>query len=130
MKIFSRSSSELEMIHAKERSSSYQTASTSTRQAHQAQPRQQQQQQATPPAQTAACAAVGTTDFDSSFKYENIPANNQALMADKSEVPPQVYENLCTQACIDKVLGYKKHNQNLIDQNEEFHQMKSEFKKG
>ncbi|KAI3744536.1 hypothetical protein L1987_57619 [Smallanthus sonchifolius] len=136
---------ELEMIQAKERSSSYQAASTSysteckalkanpaaahTRQAHQAQPKQQQQQQATPPTQTAACAAVGTADFDWSFQYEDIPANNQALMADTSEVPPQVYENLCTQACIDKVLGYRKHNQNLIDQNEEFHQMKSEFKK-
>ncbi|KAI3815514.1 hypothetical protein L1987_15185 [Smallanthus sonchifolius] len=34
--------------------------------AHQAQPRHQQQQ-ATPPAQTAACAAVGTSDFDWSF---------------------------------------------------------------
>ncbi|KAI3810988.1 hypothetical protein L1987_20702 [Smallanthus sonchifolius] len=104
-------------------------AAAHTRQAHQAQPRQQQQQQATPPAQTAACAVVGTADFDWSFQYEDIPANNQALMADTSEVPPQVYENLCTQACIDKVLGYRKHNQNLIDQNEEFHQMKSEFKK-
>ncbi|KAI3725573.1 hypothetical protein L1987_65363 [Smallanthus sonchifolius] len=151
---------ELEMIQAKERSSSYSTASSSTttssalhsdhsedlkcfhpddleemdiqhsyamlslrakRQAHQAQPRQQQQQHATPPAQTAACAAVGTADFDWTFKYEDLPANNQALMADTSEIPPQVYENLCTQACID--------NQNLIDQNEEFHQMKSEFKK-
>ncbi|KAI3742695.1 hypothetical protein L1987_60388 [Smallanthus sonchifolius] len=82
-----------------------------------------------PPEQTAACAAVGIADFDWSFQYEDIPANNQALISDTSEVSPQVYENLCTQACIDKVLGYRKHNQNLIDQNEEFHQMKSEFKK-
>ncbi|KAI3775699.1 hypothetical protein L1987_45448 [Smallanthus sonchifolius] len=36
------------------------------RQAHQSQPRQQQQQ-ATAPAQTVACAAVGTSDFDWSF---------------------------------------------------------------
>ncbi|KAI3775700.1 hypothetical protein L1987_45449 [Smallanthus sonchifolius] len=50
-------------------------------------------------------------------------------MADTTEIPPQVYEHLCSQACIDKVLGYRKHNQNLIDQNEVFHQMKSEFKK-
>ncbi|KAI3795382.1 hypothetical protein L1987_38034 [Smallanthus sonchifolius] len=100
-----------------------------TKQAHQAQSRQQQQQHATPPTQTAACATVGTANFDWSFQYEDIPANNQALMADTSEVPPPLYENLCTQACIDKVLGYRKHNQNLINQNEEFHQMKSEFKK-
>ncbi|KAI3816013.1 hypothetical protein L1987_15698 [Smallanthus sonchifolius] len=50
-------------------------------------------------------------------------------MVDNAEIPPQVFEHLCSQACIDKVLGYTKHNQNLIDQNEEFHQMKSEFKK-
>ncbi|KAI3813247.1 hypothetical protein L1987_17966 [Smallanthus sonchifolius] len=81
------------------------------------------------PTQTAACAAVGTSDFDWSFQYEDLPANNQALMADTTEIPPQVYEHLCSQACIDKVLGYRKHNQNLIDQNEEFHQMKSEFTK-
>ncbi|KAI3763404.1 hypothetical protein L1987_53862 [Smallanthus sonchifolius] len=39
------------------------------RQAYQGQPRQQQQQQqqGTPPAQTAACANVGTSDFDWSF---------------------------------------------------------------
>ncbi|KAI3802305.1 hypothetical protein L1987_30435 [Smallanthus sonchifolius] len=46
-----------------------------------------------------------------------------------TEIPPQVYEHLYSQACIDKVLGKRKHNQNLIDQNEEFHQMKSEFTK-
>ncbi|KAI3827743.1 hypothetical protein L1987_01826 [Smallanthus sonchifolius] len=40
------------------------------------------------PAQTAACVAVGTTDFDWSFQYENLPANNQALMADTTEIPP------------------------------------------
>ncbi|KAI3742395.1 hypothetical protein L1987_60075 [Smallanthus sonchifolius] len=74
-----------------------------TRQAHQAQPGQQQQQ-------IAACAVVGTANFDWSFQYEDIPVNNQALMADTSEVPPQVYENLCTKSCIDKVLGYRKHN--------------------
>ncbi|KAI3808140.1 hypothetical protein L1987_24085 [Smallanthus sonchifolius] len=50
-------------------------------------------------------------------------------MADTAEIPPQVFEHLCSQACIDKVLGYRKHNQNLIDQNEEFLQLKSEFKK-
>ncbi|KAI3796343.1 hypothetical protein L1987_39011 [Smallanthus sonchifolius] len=101
------------------------------RQAHQGQTSQAQprQQQAIPHTQTAACAAVGTAEFDWSFQYEDLPTNNQALMTDTSEIPPQVYENLCTQACIDKVLGYRKHNQNLIDQNEEFHQMKSEFKK-
>ncbi|KAI3725295.1 hypothetical protein L1987_65078 [Smallanthus sonchifolius] len=98
-------------------------------QAYQGQPRQQQQQQGTPPAQTAACSNVGTTDFDWSFQYEDVSASNQALMADNAEIPPQVFEHLCSQACIDKVLGYRKHNQNLIDQNEEFHQMKSEFKK-
>ncbi|KAI3725447.1 hypothetical protein L1987_65235 [Smallanthus sonchifolius] len=101
-------------------------AAAQPRQAHQTQSRQQQQQQATPSAQTAACA---TADFDWSFQYEDLPANNQALMVDTSEIPPQVYENLCTQTCIDKVLGYRKHNQNLIDQNEEFHQNKYEFKK-
>ncbi|KAI3732650.1 hypothetical protein L1987_63857 [Smallanthus sonchifolius] len=83
-------------------------AATQTIQAHQAQPRQQQHQ-ATPPAQTAACAAVGTADFDWSFQYEDLPANNQALVADTTEIPPHVYEHLY--------------------QNEEFHQMKSEFKK-
>ncbi|KAI3820903.1 hypothetical protein L1987_08454 [Smallanthus sonchifolius] len=98
------------------------------RQAYQSQPRQQQQQQ-TPPAQTAACANVGTAEFDWSFQYEDVPVSNQALMADTAEIPPQVFEHLCSQACIDKVLGYRKHNQNLIDQNEEFLQMKSEFKK-
>ncbi|KAI3813847.1 hypothetical protein L1987_18582 [Smallanthus sonchifolius] len=98
------------------------------RQAYQGQPRQQQQQ-GTPPAQTAACANVGTTEFDWSFQYEDVPASNQTLMADNAEIPPQVFEHLCSQACIEKVLGYRKHNQNLIDQNEEFHQMKSEFKK-
>ncbi|KAI3786491.1 hypothetical protein L1987_40213 [Smallanthus sonchifolius] len=97
------------------------------RQAYQGQPRQQQQ--GTPPAQTAACANVGTTEFDWSFQYEDVPASNQALMEDNAEIPPQVFEHLCSQACIDKALGYRKHNQNLIDQNEEFHQMKSEFKK-
>ncbi|KAI3814215.1 hypothetical protein L1987_18963 [Smallanthus sonchifolius] len=98
------------------------------RQAYQSQPRQQQQQQ-TPPAQTAACANVGTAEFDWSFQYEDVPVSNQALMADTAEIPPQVFEHLCSQACIDKVLGYRKHNQNLIDQNEEFLQMKSEFKR-
>ncbi|KAI3725201.1 hypothetical protein L1987_64979 [Smallanthus sonchifolius] len=83
----------------------------------------------TRPTQTATCAAVGITEFDWRFQYEDLPANNQALMADTTEIPPQVYEHLCSQACIDKVLGYRKHNQNLIDQNEEFHQMKFEFKK-
>ncbi|KAI3827828.1 hypothetical protein L1987_01914 [Smallanthus sonchifolius] len=58
------------------------------RQAHQAQPRQQQQQ-VTPPVQTAACVTVGTSDFDWSFKYEELPANNQALMADTTEIPTQ-----------------------------------------
>ncbi|KAI3821179.1 hypothetical protein L1987_08738 [Smallanthus sonchifolius] len=81
------------------------------------------------PVQTAACATVGTSDFEWSFQYEELPVNNQALMADTTEIPPQVFEHLCSQACIDKVLGYRKHIQNLIDQNEEFHQMKSEFKK-
>ncbi|KAI3813922.1 hypothetical protein L1987_18657 [Smallanthus sonchifolius] len=44
----------------------------------------------TPPTQTAACAAVATADFDWSFQYEDIPSNNQALMVDTSEVPPQL----------------------------------------
>ncbi|KAI3744795.1 hypothetical protein L1987_57888 [Smallanthus sonchifolius] len=57
--------------------------------------------------------AVGTTEFDWSFQCEDISANNQALMVDNTEIPPQVYEHLCSQACIDKVLGYRMHNQNL-----------------
>ncbi|KAI3774243.1 hypothetical protein L1987_48790 [Smallanthus sonchifolius] len=40
--------------------------------------------------QTAACAAVGTSDFDWSFQYEGLPTNNQALMADTTEIPPQI----------------------------------------
>ncbi|KAI3675289.1 hypothetical protein L1987_84878 [Smallanthus sonchifolius] len=86
------------------------------RQAHQGQTIQAQprQQQATPPTQTAVCAAVGTAEFDWSFQYEDLPANNQALMADTSEIPPQVYENLCTQACIDKVEDSYKEKINCL----------------
>ncbi|KAI3686322.1 hypothetical protein L1987_79996 [Smallanthus sonchifolius] len=75
------------------------------------------------------CKAQPSKTSLQSFQYEDVLASNQALMADNAEIPPQVFEHLCSQACIDKVLGYRKHNQNLIDQNEEFHQMKSEFKK-
>ncbi|KAI3732661.1 hypothetical protein L1987_63868 [Smallanthus sonchifolius] len=63
-------------------------ANPAAAQTRQAQPRQQQQQ-ATPPAQSAACATVGTADFDWSFQYEDLPANNQALMADITEIPPK-----------------------------------------
>ncbi|KAI3686921.1 hypothetical protein L1987_80611 [Smallanthus sonchifolius] len=77
-----------------------------------AQPRQAQQGQAcqnTQPAQTAACATqqAGLTDFDSRFQIEEISATNQALMADTIEIPPQGYEHICSQTCIDKVLGYR-----------------------
>ncbi|KAI3819607.1 hypothetical protein L1987_13448 [Smallanthus sonchifolius] len=130
---------ELEIIQDKERSSSHQSASSSTSPALHSDHSGPSSSDYYPPAQTAACANVGTTDFDWSFQPEDLSTNNQALMADTSEVssltsdtsevPPKVYENLCTQECIDKVLGYRKHNQKLIDQNEEFYQMKSEFKK-
>ncbi|KAI3802089.1 hypothetical protein L1987_30214 [Smallanthus sonchifolius] len=39
---------------------------------------------------------VGTADFDCNFQYEDLPANNQALMVDTTEIPPQVYEHLCS----------------------------------
>ncbi|KAI3713305.1 hypothetical protein L1987_71880 [Smallanthus sonchifolius] len=97
-----------------------------TRQAHQAQPRQQQQQQATPPAQTAACATVGTADFDWSFQYEDLPANNQALMADTSKIPPQLYENIFTQAYIDKL---KATRAKLADQKVHVENYEFAFKK-
>ncbi|KAI3802374.1 hypothetical protein L1987_30506 [Smallanthus sonchifolius] len=61
------------------------------RQGYQGQPRQQQQQQqGTPPAQTTTCANVGTSDFDWSFQYEDVPTTNQALIADTAEIPPQI----------------------------------------
>ncbi|KAI3827630.1 hypothetical protein L1987_01710 [Smallanthus sonchifolius] len=60
-----------------------------------AQPRQAQQGQAgqnTQPAQNAACATQqpGLIEFDWSFQCEEISANNQALMADTTEIPPQI----------------------------------------
>ncbi|KAI3815536.1 hypothetical protein L1987_15207 [Smallanthus sonchifolius] len=85
-----------------------------SRQAHQAQPRQQHQ--ATPPVHTAACATVGTSEFDWSFQYEELSVSNQALMADTTEIPPQV-ENTYKEKinCLKKEISSLKHEQTNLE---------------
>ncbi|KAI3815303.1 hypothetical protein L1987_14966 [Smallanthus sonchifolius] len=89
-----------------------------------AQPRQTHQGQAgqnIPSAQTAACAAqqAGTTDFDWSFQYEDISVNNQTLMADKTEIPPQLKATRAELAYqkvhVDKYEFASKKMQRLLD---------------
>ncbi|KAI3681022.1 hypothetical protein L6452_35803 [Arctium lappa] len=40
---------------------------------------------------------------------------NQALMAEVSDLPTEVLSNLCSQTCIDTVKRYRDHNQNMSD---------------
>ncbi|KAI3669244.1 hypothetical protein L6452_40471 [Arctium lappa] len=52
--------------------------------------------------------------FDWSDQAEEA-IQNQALMAEVSDLPSKVISNLCTQSCIDTVKRYRDHNQNMCD---------------
>ncbi|KAI3734360.1 hypothetical protein L6452_13828 [Arctium lappa] len=52
--------------------------------------------------------------FDWSDQAEEA-IQNQALMAEVSDLPSEVISNLCTQSCIDTVKRYRDHNQNMCD---------------
>ncbi|KAI3685421.1 hypothetical protein L6452_34663 [Arctium lappa] len=52
--------------------------------------------------------------FDWSDQAEEA-IQNQALMAEVSDLPSEVISNLCTQSCIDTVKRYRDHNQSMCD---------------
>ncbi|KAI3702728.1 hypothetical protein L6452_28480 [Arctium lappa] len=52
--------------------------------------------------------------FDWSDQAEEA-IQNQALMAEVSDLPSEVTSNLCTQSCIDTVKRYMDHNQSMCD---------------
>ncbi|KAI3678245.1 hypothetical protein L6452_37530 [Arctium lappa] len=52
--------------------------------------------------------------FDWSDQAEEA-IQNQALMAEVSDLPTEVLSNLCSQTCIDTVKRYRDHNQNMSD---------------
>ncbi|KAI3681514.1 hypothetical protein L6452_36313 [Arctium lappa] len=52
--------------------------------------------------------------FDWSDQAEEA-IQNQALMAEVSDLPSEVISNLCTQSCIDTVKRYRDHNQSMFD---------------
>ncbi|KAI3697255.1 hypothetical protein L6452_30136 [Arctium lappa] len=52
--------------------------------------------------------------FDWSDQAEEA-IQNQALMAEVSDVPSEVISNLCTKSCIDTVKRYRDHNQSMCD---------------
>ncbi|KAI3759043.1 hypothetical protein L6452_06616 [Arctium lappa] len=52
--------------------------------------------------------------FDWSDQAEEA-IQNQALMAEVSDLPSEVISNLCTKSCIDTVKRYRDHNQSMCD---------------
>ncbi|KAI3692517.1 hypothetical protein L6452_32334 [Arctium lappa] len=52
--------------------------------------------------------------FDWSDQAEEA-IQNQALMAEVSDLPSEVISNLCTKSCIDTVKIYRDHNQSMCD---------------
>ncbi|KAI3758865.1 hypothetical protein L6452_06437 [Arctium lappa] len=52
--------------------------------------------------------------FDWSDQAEEV-IQNQALMAEVSDLPSEVISNLCTKSCIDTVKRYRDHNQSMCD---------------
>ncbi|KAI3698007.1 hypothetical protein L6452_31116 [Arctium lappa] len=52
--------------------------------------------------------------FDWSDQAEEA-IQNQALMAEVSDLPSEVISNLCTKTCIDTVKRYRDHNQSMCD---------------
>ncbi|KAI3772528.1 hypothetical protein L6452_03715 [Arctium lappa] len=52
--------------------------------------------------------------FDWSDQAEEA-IQNQALMAEVSDLPSEVISNICTKSCIDTVKRYRDHNQSMCD---------------
>ncbi|KAI3729397.1 hypothetical protein L6452_18054 [Arctium lappa] len=61
-----------------------------------------------------ALASQQGMGFDWSDQAEEA-IQNQALMAEVSDLPSEVISNLCTKSCIDTVKRYRDHNQSMCD---------------
>ncbi|KAI3732799.1 hypothetical protein L1987_64008 [Smallanthus sonchifolius] len=110
---------ELEMIQAKERSSSYQTASTSTTTSstlHSDHPGPTSSNYY-PPSQTAACAAVGTNDFDWSFQKHNHNLIDQNKEFHQMKYEFKKVENNYKEKidCLKKEISSLKHEQTNLE---------------
>jgi hypothetical protein len=92
--------------------------------------RQVQGQTSAKSAEKASINALVTQQdgaYDWSAEAEEASHHNQALMANIHDVPSEVITGLCSQACIDKVLRYRNHNQELIDDFERISASNSEL---
>ena len=77
--------------------------------------RRQIQTQSTPSSSSTALVTQQDGVYDWSAHATEALFKNTTLMANISDVPPEVFTDLCSPSCLKRLIKYRHHNQTLID---------------